>query len=404
MRDLVTPFPKARLAVLVLALGCQQTKLAATGQGQQVDTFDQTTRTQADILWVVDNSGSMEREQIQLGDSFPKFFAYLQEAQLDYRIGVTTTDVITFPQNAGDLFGTPAVIVGNSSDPRVPNTPNPTAAFAVNIHVGDLGSARDEALEAAATAIQKLQVTAGADQDAGQPILFLRPTAALFLVFVGDGTDFSPDYDLDGVQYYWREYLQAKGIGNNGLVQVAAIAGPTGGCYPQICSDAGIATGVDTDAGLTPFGERYYEVVELAGGLPSLFGSICDCSFDQSLENLGLAILALSHKFRLSKPADPSSLVVTVNYPCATPDPVDNLICIPGGLGAMCPAGYGDGCDAGCAALGLACIVPQADPADGGTDGWTYNPGDNSITFSDSTLPPAGAEITVSYTLAEQGP
>ena len=26
--------------------------------------------------------------------------------------------------------------------------------------------------------------------------------------------------------------------------------------------------------------------------------------------------------------------------------------------------------------------------------GWTYNPGDNSITFSDSTLPPAGAQIS----------
>ncbi len=408
MRELVIPFPKAPLAVLLLALGCQQTKLVVQNEAAQVDTFDQATRAQTDILWVVDNSGSMAREQDQLAASFPKFFTYLQGAQLDYRIGVTTTDVITFPTQAGNLVGTPQVIVGNSTDPRVPDTLNPTDAFAVNIHVGTNGSARDEALEAAATAIQNQQVAAGTAQDAGAAVLFLRPTAALFLIFVGDGIDYSPDYDLDGVTYYWREYLQAKGIGNNGLVQVGAIAGPQNGtlngCYPQICSsdaDGGVL-GLDTDAGLTPFGERYYELVELAGGLPQgLFGDICDCNFDQTLENLGLALLALSHKFRLSRPANPTTLVVTVDYPCSTS--TDNLICIQSGLSVdttICTGGYGANCSSACSALGLSCIVPQADPADGGVDGWTYNPGDNSITFSDRTLPPAGTEITVSYGLA----
>ncbi len=194
------------------------------------------------------------------------------------------------------------------------------------------------------------------------------------------------------MQYYWRDYLQAKGIGNNALVQVAAIAGtPPMGCYPQICSG-----GLDTDGGRTPFGERYYELAELSGGL---FGSICDCSFDQTLENLGLELLALSHKFRLSKPADPAQqITVTVNYPCSTPDPVATLIC--SSLLSTCVAGYGDNCDAGCGTQGLACTVPQANPDAGTTDGWTYNPGDNSITFSDSTLPTAGAEVTVSYTIA----
>jgi hypothetical protein len=290
--------------------------------------------------------------------------------------------------------GDPSVIVGNSTDPRVPNTSEPQSVFATSIHVGTSGSARDEALEAAATALQKLQLQAGAAEDAGQPVLFLRPTAALFLIFVGDGTDYSPDYDLDGVQYYWRDYLQTKGIGNNALVQVSAIAGPPPiGCYPQICSG-----GLDTDGGLTPFGERYYELVELAGGL---FGSICDCSFDQTLEDLGLQLLALSHKFRLSQPADPSTILVVVNYPCSTVDPVANLICNP--LQSDCAAGYGDQCDGGCSSLGLACNVPMANPDAGVTDGWTYNPGDNSITFSDSTLPTAGTQITISYTIAGLG-
>jgi len=409
MRGLVKLFSKSFLPVLCAgftASACRSDQLVKSSN-QRTDTFDQSTRAQSDILWVIDDSGSMAREQDQLAASFPKFFAYLQSAQLDYRIGVTTTDTITFPAQAGDLcqsgvcdvssatVGSPAVIVGNSTDPKVPNTLNPQAAFAQNIHVGTNGSARDEALEAAATAIQKLQTQAGDAEDAGQPVLFLRPTAALFLVFVGDGIDYSPDYALDGVQYYWRDYLQAKGIGNNGLVQVAAIAGiPPAGCYPQICTN-GVATGVDTDAGLTPFGERYYELVELAGG-ENVFGSICDCNFDQTLQELGVEALALTHKFRLSVPPDPATITVVVDYPCSTPDPVDNLICDP--LRSTCAAGYGDQCDAGCSTQGLLCTVPSADPDAGATDGWTYNPADNSITFSDSTLPAAATQITVSYT------
>src|SRR3984957_3734874 len=108
MRGLVIRYPKALLVGCLAVLACQNTKLqGVVSETQQIDTFDQTTRAQSDILWVVDNSGSMAREQDQLAASFPKFFAYLQEAQLDYRIGVTTTDVTTFPALAGDLFGSP---------------------------------------------------------------------------------------------------------------------------------------------------------------------------------------------------------------------------------------------------------------------------------------------------------
>jgi hypothetical protein len=405
MRAFVIPSSKWPFVALLATLACDKTtQLAGTPPpDQQIDVFQQLARAQSDILWVIDNSGSMAREQDQLADSFPKFFAYLQTSQVDYRIGVTTTDVVTNPSQAGDLVGTPSIIVGNSQDTRVPDTADPQSAFAANIHVGTSGSARDEALEAALTALQKLQAQAEQAADAGQPILFLRPEAALFLIFVGDGVDYSPDYDLTGVQYYWREYLQAKGIGNNALVQVAAIAGDLpNGCTPDCATDGGadgglpdggahdFSSGVSGEAALP--GVRYYELVELAQGV---FGSICDCSFDTTLEELGVEALGLTTKFRLSRQADPTSLSLVVNYPCNTPDPADNLIC--SSLSSTCEAGYGDQCDAGCTALNLACTVPQITADGGSTDGWIYNPGDNSVTFSPSTLPPGGTQITVTY-------
>ena len=102
-------------AVVFAAAGtgaCSATRLApAVPPGSQVDIFTQVPRAQSDILWIVDDSESMSREQDQLADSFPKFFAHLQDSGVDYRIAVTTADVI---DNLGNLVGDPSVIVGNS--------------------------------------------------------------------------------------------------------------------------------------------------------------------------------------------------------------------------------------------------------------------------------------------------
>jgi len=48
---------------------------------------------QVDILFVVDNSGSMSEEQRRMANSFPNFVQGLDIAGLDYRIGIVTTDV-----------------------------------------------------------------------------------------------------------------------------------------------------------------------------------------------------------------------------------------------------------------------------------------------------------------------
>ncbi len=46
-----------------------------------------------DILFVIDNSGSMAEEQARLARNFPAFIDSLDEMGADYRIGITTTDV-----------------------------------------------------------------------------------------------------------------------------------------------------------------------------------------------------------------------------------------------------------------------------------------------------------------------
>ena len=237
----------------------------------------------------------------------------------------------------------------------------------------------------------------------------MRPDAALFLIFVGDGPDYSPNEP----RYYWRLYQQAKGIGNNSLVQVSSIAGDLpGGCCPLDCCPPGctdVSCCISTSAApewclgsaccvntlsescfpAEP-GLRYYEVVELAGGI---FGSICSASFDQSLDELGLQALGLQHKFYLSQPPVTSTLAVEVDYPCSTADP-GALLCTGNQVLSACPNGVGASCTASCGDPDLACVPPQ-DPG----NGWSYEQSDNAIVFNGSDIPALGSVVKVSYTI-----
>lgn len=65
----------------------------ATGsvEYQQKTSIDGSEKV--DILWVVDNSGSMCQEQKVLRDNFAKFIDELNQTNLDFHIGLTTTDM-----------------------------------------------------------------------------------------------------------------------------------------------------------------------------------------------------------------------------------------------------------------------------------------------------------------------
>jgi hypothetical protein len=73
-----------------------------------------------DILFVIDDSGSMQEEQENLVANFPKFIGVLDQYGIDYRVGVTTTGVNRkfslklpiFPKMPGDTTGADGALVG----------------------------------------------------------------------------------------------------------------------------------------------------------------------------------------------------------------------------------------------------------------------------------------------------
>ncbi len=75
---------------LALVAGCQEYELRPN---ENTDVFTQEVRNTVDILLVVDNSCSMVDEQVKLADNFQAFIDAFGDADVDYQIGVVTTDM-----------------------------------------------------------------------------------------------------------------------------------------------------------------------------------------------------------------------------------------------------------------------------------------------------------------------
>lgn len=74
--------------------GCNAHPVELFAQTGAVEYQQQTSvdpREELDLLWVIDNSGSMCQEQKILRDNFDRFIEELDETRLDFHIGVTTT-------------------------------------------------------------------------------------------------------------------------------------------------------------------------------------------------------------------------------------------------------------------------------------------------------------------------
>lgn len=103
-------------ALLLLLGGCSETKFS---QLTQEDLFQQNRLNTVDVLIVIDNSCSMIEEQKNLGNNFASFIRIFDEAEVDWQIGVVTTDVLDTENAAGRLIGGDDEIVIADPDARV---------------------------------------------------------------------------------------------------------------------------------------------------------------------------------------------------------------------------------------------------------------------------------------------
>lgn len=369
----MTRLPQTRALLALLAASactCDNTLPLRKGlpPGYKQDILPQVSVQKLDLLWIVDDSGSMENKQANVAANFDAFFQFIQAAKVDYQIAIGTTDIFN---DAGQL----------RADVITPGTSDPAGAFRDAIKVGVAGKALEEGLAGAEDILEADR--AGTLKVAGKPdvIHFARDDAFLFIVAVSD----EEDHSFGEPRYFWRSFEQAKGIGNNGKVSFSAIAG--GNFDPD---QGKVVAGDCTDNGGATAAARYFEVADLTGGL---VGSICDASFEATLREFGRLAVGLRRKFPLSSKPDltacagqpdklPACLQVTVRYRCDAPAAT---------LGA-CTDKQDDCKNLSGEAYGIACTPPF-----GGADGWAYEAGLNAIRFDGTSIPGLGSQVEVVY-------
>lgn len=362
------PLCAALAAVVLQSCSCDSAIQLQKGlpPGYKQDILPQVAVSKLDLLWIIDNSGSMANKQDNLANNLAEFMGWLAAAKVDYRIAVGTTDVFSM---AGEL----------SADIITPQTSDPQSAFATAVHVGTQGKALEEGL-AAAEDILSADRAGTLTVKGGNKVQFMRDDAFLFIVVVSDEEDNS----FGEPRYYWRTFEEEKGIGNDGRVFFSSIAGgqwsdAMGEVVPASCTANGGATEAD----------RYYEVAKLTGGL---FGSICDDSFASTLHEFGRLAVGLQRKFPLSSKPDltacsdvstlPACLQVSVKYRCDAPAQTIGV----------CTKMKNDCANLASDAYGQECIPPY-----GGQDGWAYEPTLNAVSFAGRSIPGLGSEVVAVY-------
>jgi len=227
-----------------------------------------------DIIFVVDNSGSMHVFQNEVANNMNMFMNVFINFGIDYQIAVITTD--------DEKFIGPVV---------TPLSPDPVYDIAVQIaNVGTNGSAHERGLLYSYRATQP-----GAD--AGPTSSFLRSDALLVFVYISDERDYSSGNWTDYANYF--NSLK----GDPAKVIAHAVAGD----YPNGCS------WTDPNTGYTrpiQYGAGYYDIVQYYGGQ---YYSLCATDWGQQMQSLALnSVVVLDYPLEEEGVIE-SSISVTIN-------------------------------------------------------------------------------------------
>lgn len=285
--------------MLLLALAC--TPDNNISRQSHTDVFLQEPLSQVDILWVIDDSSSMAEEQERVANGFESFISTLDETNIDFHIGVVTTNMNLDNPDRARLLGKPAVIT--------PDTPDYVEKFRERVQVGTGGADKEKGLSAGLTAVTEPLASGG---NAG----FIRDDAHLSIIFVSDENDCSDNealanetsaacYEQQDKLIPVREFSQgfkAVKADPEYRVLVSAIVGPS---VNQGCEDS------------WP-GKRYQGVAEALGGE---VGNICDDNYSLIMEELGLAVSGVMTTFALTYSAITETIEVTIDDELIEQDP-----------------------------------------------------------------------------------
>ena len=209
------------------------------------DEFEQDETVDVDILFVIDNSGSMRSNQTNFKTNFSSFISVFASAGIDYHIAFITTDSEDF------VNGT--IITPADTDP----------VATVNSLVDSIGTSGSTMEAGLYYSYMSTSITG----PAGHGGLFLRDDAKLVIIYVSDEPDWSHTKSSFTVSDYVAHLRALKS--SSTLIAAHAVAGD----YPSGCTTNGGAQ----------FGDGYYDVVTTLAGS---FLSICADDWGGSMDTL----------------------------------------------------------------------------------------------------------------------
>jgi hypothetical protein len=331
----------AALAVAGVGTGCDDVPSDAIEDCSASQVIPGAVAT--DILFVIDDSGSMAGEQATLQAGLATFISELAASPIanDYQIGVTTTSVVDFATaddgTSGGALVSPGIMHAGDA--------NLVADFQNAVAVGTSGYSREQPFTAARRALEK-SVAGGANDG------FLRPGAKLAVFFMSDEDDCSGAAALGSDAECQAErtaspsrlvaisdVVSALSAGGAREVVAAAVVGVAPTSLDLVCVTAAVCGGGPTvscptccDTARYP-GYRFVELLGALGQGSTRLASICpvagDPTFEQALRDFATVILSQTLPLD-GAPADPRLLVAHVerdgtSIPCtiAPADAVD---------------------------------------------------------------------------------
>lgn len=253
--------------------------------------YNEDSQAKVDILFIVDNSFSMIDNQRKLGDRLENFVTSL--GQIDWQIGVTTTDMSSGPYG---LKGSLAPFKNLGTNVLTKDAPNFLAEFkntivreeSVSCGGSTCPSSDERPIEALANAIAKKD-----SANAG----FFRAAADLAVIVLSDEDERSKGgagamSPVVALQTFAAAFGDKKSLTGYGLL----VQPGDSSCKSKQGLDAAYGTFVSL-------------LAQLTGGV---IGSICNTDYSQTLQSIGKKIREVSVAFELKQSPNESTVQLTI--------------------------------------------------------------------------------------------
>lgn len=296
------------LFVAVYMMACEKTdKSFSIGQGTQSFQSQSTYQPRKiDILWVVDNSGSMSTSQANLTSNFRSFISRFENLNYDFHMAVAASDAwagkytqVGPAGNRTNITNPAAYLRWKTGSPssgvfvmdRL--TPSMDNVFLANATVGIAGLGDERVFES-----MEATLNYAANSD------FRRADAYLAIISISDEDDFSSTGTVDINHSYTNSTLIPVSYYKTFLDNYAGVKNYT---YNTI-SILDNACKTSLGAGRL-VGQRYMQLADATGGLKV---SLCG-DFASQLQLISDTILEGSATYVLERDPDPTTIVVTNN-------------------------------------------------------------------------------------------